>query len=290
MRPDQLALLQDARLSDSARVLGLHVSTWELGRAHRVGNQELAGLLHGIPNEDTVGRHLRQLEVLGYVARTRGGNGTPGTLRWTENGSTGNNHPRKITDDSNSHPRNFEGDTPITRENSSVIRDSSSRKEKVVVTPSISPPELHPDAEKAIAGYNGQLEGFRGALRDYLTARVPTDRQSALVHTLASWRNGMDRSVFAKGDGGQMPEKDQPRLLASALNELAASEESGMKFPAGDVRNLKTKVRILVQQENPRRGRDSSGRPGKTRKDTGTSSGGAPGRFAGSSHRGGQHG
>jgi hypothetical protein len=81
MKPAQLALLRDSRLSDAARILGFHLSGLE--GEQEVSHDSLAALLYGTPNTDTVGRHLRQLIVHGYVEKVKeGGRGHSPVYRW----------------------------------------------------------------------------------------------------------------------------------------------------------------------------------------------------------------
>lgn len=82
MSPDQIRLLGDARLSDTARIVGLHISALGEGE-HEISHDSLAAVLHGCPNADTVGRHIRQLIVFQYIERTSaGGKGSP-RYRWS---------------------------------------------------------------------------------------------------------------------------------------------------------------------------------------------------------------
>lgn len=83
MTDGQKTLAFDARLSEEARILGLHLSeVADDEHGVEMPHDELAALLHGCPNRDTVGRHMRQLLIHRYVERTnRGGSGSP-RYRW----------------------------------------------------------------------------------------------------------------------------------------------------------------------------------------------------------------
>lgn len=83
MTPEQLALLADNGLSDAARVLGMYMESFgPEEREYRA--EELVRLLHGYPSAQTMWRHVRQLEVAGYVECTQeqGGKGHGKWYRW----------------------------------------------------------------------------------------------------------------------------------------------------------------------------------------------------------------
>jgi hypothetical protein len=80
--PDRrTALLLDARLTDQARVLGLFIASLGDG-AHEIAHDDFAMILHGTPGQETIRRHLRQLEVFRYVERSAGGRGHSDSYRF----------------------------------------------------------------------------------------------------------------------------------------------------------------------------------------------------------------
>jgi hypothetical protein len=129
------------------------------------------------------------------------------------------------------------------------------REREVDNTPSIiSPSALDERAAEAIGQHSALLTGCRGALRDYLTARVQPAQQYAYVQRLATALNGMGFRWNPLGlGGGPIPEAERPGLVAAALNELLATgerkAEQPMKWPDGDPRNLFTKLEILAKQQ-----------------------------------------
>lgn len=109
---DPSPLMTDARLSDSARVLGFYIASLGEGE-HELSHDELAALLHGCPNTDTVGRHMRMLIVHRYVERTSpGGRGSP-RYRWlsTLEKSRAESQPAKNHGENGSMPANFRGES-----------------------------------------------------------------------------------------------------------------------------------------------------------------------------------
>lgn len=232
MEPRQLELMRDARLSDSARILGLHLSMLGEGE-HEMSFDQLATLLHGSPQTETVGKHMRQLCIFGYAERTSaGGRGSP-RYRWVAKISA-----PKIIGPEQSLPRKNSAQSPT------VVVDEADVKQ----IPPIVPP-LDERTENALNQHGKKLEGCRGALRDYLRANVPTPtRRYAYVHTIATWLDGGDPNVWRLADGSGLPPPERPAMLAAALNELAAGDEAKMKRPAGDPANLRTKINVLLKQ------------------------------------------
>lgn len=123
--------------------------------------------------------------------------------------------------------------------------------------------DLHPRAEEVLAERADDLNGCRGALRDYLRTRVPTDRQYGYVRSVISWLDGMDASVFRLPSGSRAPPEDARKMLRVGLNELLGGAEEQMKRPLGDPGNLKTKISILCKQrEDHVRSRNGRAREG----------------------------
>jgi hypothetical protein len=136
-----------------------------------------------------------------------------------------------------------------------IPRSGGGGKAPVVVgegedtTNPLSPPvrfPLHVKAMQAISVSSGKLEGCRGALVDYLQSRVASDRQYAYVQSVVSWIDNPNQ-VFQTGDGTPVPPPERVKLLAVALNEMAASDESKYHAPVGDVRNVRSKLSALAK-------------------------------------------
>jgi hypothetical protein len=93
------------------------------------------------------------------------------------------------------------------------------------------------------------LEGCRGALRDYLTARVPTDRQYAYVRSIQSWLQGS-----TGGPKGLLNVDDPVHLIATALNDLGTEDETTFKSGRGQVgviATLRVKIEHLTRAGQP---------------------------------------
>ena len=97
-------------------------------------------------------------------------------------------------------------------------------------------------------------------------------RQYQYVQTLLGWRGGTDAGVWKTPDGSSIPLEKQTALLAAALNELGASDETKYKRPVGDPANLKTKMNVILRQAHRPKGdsgslstgdKNDSVRPGK---------------------------
>lgn len=269
MRGDLLtALLKDSRLSDGARVIACWLDLQEPGEDGYVpmAYASLAQLLHGIPSTETVGRHVRMLEALRWVERRPGGRGQPDRFRLAPEETTGLNGNLAPTSsrDLNLAPTSeppLNTDSPHLEPGAIALmggRGEAGRKTMEVAGSSSAPAReagfpLSEKATELIAESGDRFKGFRGTLTDYLQARVRTDRQPWYVRTLQAWVNGTDQSVFRLENGDRVPDPEIPGMLASALNELLATGEKDslpkpMKWPDGDIRNLKTKLSVLCRQ------------------------------------------
>lgn len=225
MTEAQEMLLRDSRLSDPARVLGLYISTLPTG-ANELPHDTLAVLLHGCPNRDTVGRHLRMLVVHGYIERTSsGGSGSP-RYEWL---ARENSRPENVL------PANIHGQSPTVVEVGGV-RD----------TPFSSPEPLDVRALRAIEQAGERLTGCRGALRDYLQARVPLPNQYGYVQAVVSWIDN-PLTTFRQPDGMPVPAAERTKMLAVALNEMTATNEADRKYKTGDPINLRNKLSAVIR-------------------------------------------
>lgn len=272
MRDDQVKLLTDNRVSDAGRVLGLYISNLVPGEWHELRYEVLATLLQGFPSNDTIARHLRQLELAGYVERKKGGRGRSPSFLWIAPQESGPKsiEPQETGPKTPDSPAQVPTD-PIEPQESGPIpekTDATHVREQTVfevededgdeVPPSMGfPHDLHEKADAAIERYDEQLTGCRGALRDYLQSRVPPARQYPYVQTIACWFDG-SQDIWRQSDGSRLPKEERPPMLALALNDLAASDELTMKRPVGDPANLRTKLNVLLQQRDRHERRNGS--------------------------------
>lgn len=256
MTQDQLALLADARISSDARLLVMLVMLMGEGW-HEVEHATFRALLTGGPSNETVRRHLRAAEAAGWIERKAGGRGHATSYRFLPRGERSwqfrdalvcalpDKALRGVALSEFSPTTQSAYAPPVVR--STMVGSSTMEKSRA---PAREDPGVSDQAAEAMAGRDGDLNGCRGALRDYLETSVPTSRQYGYVQTLVTWLDGIDRSVFQLPDGGQLPADKRTGYLALALNELMAGDESQMKRPVGDPGNLKTKLNILLKQRS----------------------------------------
>lgn len=311
-------LLADSRLSDTARVIAMHVLTQEPDEDGFVplAYDELRPILHGIPSSETVGRHVRMLEGCGWLDRRPGGRGNADRFRLDPARDT----PLNIAPPSEPGPIN---NSPPLEPGSKIDSPHSQggakspvggdyrggKKVEVVVEgrrePPLTPPldrsgasgggrdrggfgPIDPRADEVIVRLADRLNGCRGALTDYLEHRVPQARQYGYVQSVVTWLDGGDPSVFRKPSGDRVPSDEVTGLLATAFNELLSTDEALMKRPVGDPGNLRTKISVLVQQRYADRPpRTASGSP----KRSGAPAPSEPNPYTGdkSRRRGGTH-
>ena len=255
MRPDQIALLQDTRLSDQARIIGLYLSEHCAGEEPvELPSDEISMLLNGIPVAETVRRHIRHLLVAGYVEKSPGGRGHSDSYRWIAPQECGaKNLDPQICGSKKIDPQECGSKSLYPHRIVGLSARSSSSKEDEVVVAGAREGELNvenldPRALAAMGEHQELMRGCRGALKDYLLLRVSLSRQYGYVQTIASWMAGIDASVWRLADGSQLPPAERTGLLAVALNELLGSDEAPMSRPAGDPGNLRTKVSVLLRK------------------------------------------
>lgn len=244
----ELLLLQDQGLSDAARVIGLRIAA--LGEGfHEIVATEFSKMVYGYPNRETIARHLRQLELAGYVERRPGGRGHADAFSFRSVVSP----PSKNID-----PVKNEGLNDLGPRKTDVLKSLVGGEDEGGIEPPISPlrGSLSEKAEKLI-GERPQLTGCRGSLRDYLAARVPQSRQYAYVQTILGWLDDIHPGIWLLPTGGRLEKPERTRMLAAALNDLAASDESKLKRPVGDVGNLQTKINVLIRKRKDDRSSDS---------------------------------
>lgn len=282
MTQSQLALLADTRVPDSARILALFVdvATKADDGFAEISHDEFRRILFGGPSDDTIRRHLRQLENTGWIESRPGGKGHSNRYRILATDECGpNQHFRAALVRSLKDRLGTEqglstfSSAPEPSLKPPVVVGGSSKKEVEETRGralQVSYP-LTEQARTAIDERGDSLTGCRGALQDYLESRVPEGRQYGFVQTVVTWIDGRDRSVFELSDGSKLPDAEKTGYIAAALNELSAGDESRMKRPVGDPGNLKTKLNILLRQRGYDGGRNGSthrgGRPGETRRE-----------------------
>lgn len=158
-----------------------------------------------------------------------------GYIRWKQGGKAHANVYEYL-----GHRYEVKADTSATGTRYSRVDDEGD-----VVPPIVPLWPLSPEAEAAIERHAKLLTGCRDALRDYLRRRVTPPRQSAYVNDIAGKINGLGFNW--KG----LAAESRPGLVAASLNELAATDEASQyKNPAGDPRNLRTKLGIMVDGAN----------------------------------------
>lgn len=251
-----LELLCDQSLTDTARIIGLRIAALG-GEWHEIAADDFARMVAGYPKQETIARHVRQLEVAGYIERKPGGRGHSDRFKWADrpckNMESKKDSPEENTGSKDLDLTNFSGLKPIV-----VVEGGSSNP------PIVPLRALDPKAEELIGSRPEQLTGCRGSFRDYLVARVPASRQYAYVQTVIGWLEDIDPGVWRLHTGGWLPPPERTRVLAAALNDLAASDEATMKRPVGDVANLRTKINVLLRKrgDHERNGNTDTGRAG----------------------------
>ena len=99
-RPTVTDLIYDARLSESARIIGLHVAIEASGdEPTEIPYDDFARILKEAPSVDTIARHVRQLVVHGYIERRSGGRGSP-RFAWAPCSTPQKCGANKVLDDS----------------------------------------------------------------------------------------------------------------------------------------------------------------------------------------------
>lgn len=202
---------------------------------------------------ERVQRALRQAELSGWIDRRPGGRGHSDTFEFRDRQS----RPVKNTDrqsrqlstdrDRQSRQLNGIGDGGAAAYEG-VGGVAGDEIDAVAVDGGAHARAVTEHARRAMEQHGEKLSGFRSALEDYLADHVPPEKQRAYVHTVACWVDD-PAAAFKRPDGTTVANHaEQAAILAEALNELAAGDEGRMKWPTGDVRNLKTKVGVIIQQ------------------------------------------
>lgn len=233
MDADQLAAMAaDPRLSpDAFRVIVYVAGLGVPGETQIVKSEDLSIILQG--GEKPIRSAVRRAEHCGYLKVDCGGRAGH-KLTYTPSGKS---LPQGRRSALNPSPRG--GIPPLVVEEGEVVNP-------------LSPPDDHPlsvRAMQAISDAAEKLAGCRGSLVDYLHARVPEPRQYGYVQSVVSWLDN-PAQAFRGSSGGVIPAEERVKILAVALNEMAASDESKYAAPVGDVRNVKNKVSALAKSHD----------------------------------------
>lgn len=128
-KADLARILQDSRVRDPARLIAIHIATLGDG-FHELSSGELAVHLHGTPSMDTVGRHLRQLLLLGYIERRTGGRGHSDAYRFRSAKST------ELNEDRSAKNTELNGDREsLSPPPNAGLSDRSAKNTELKITP-----------------------------------------------------------------------------------------------------------------------------------------------------------
>jgi hypothetical protein len=230
-----LKLLNDAALSDAARILGFYLSTLPAG-PHEMPYAELSVLLHNTPNRATVGKHLRQLCARGYARLvSSGGSGSP-CYEWLDS------ECNKVNADDALRAEKRTQDAPH------VVVVVEDRK----IPPIVPLKPLAPDAEALIEAERERLGECVKPLMSYLRRRVPPDRQEPYAgRVVGALKPETLNPQWKDATGQAIPMPRRRAIMADALNELATVDEvKGRAHGEGDWNNLRNKINNLCKFEN----------------------------------------
>lgn len=282
---DQLALLGDTRLPAAACRIGLAISLAGPGGVE-VSKAELAGLLgpSEAASDDTIARHLKRLEMVGWLRRESGGRGHSDRFVFIEMGPTDALRSAFGAALSDRYRSGAEVNAAIdphpsggkfssrSRAEVNALSSGSGAEVKPPSSSSTEPPPPPPLDARArdFLDRTECLVGCRGSLVDYLTERVECDRQLAYVQTVVGIIEGTDERLWKGRNGKDRVTTDRPKIIAGCLNELRQGDEVGKYFPGspGDIRNLQSKIRYKVKAEtdakrDTERRAGAAGAPGK---------------------------
>lgn len=217
------ALIANNGLSDGARVLAIHLHA-RGPEPQEYKAEDLSALLHNYPNAQTVWRHIRQLEVAGFVECVKAVPG-PG------HGKTLRPLPLKKVTGSESNPVNISGVSASTHENNQGLAGASSSS-----TDTTPPPTAREDVDDL------HLEKLRRLLAPHDDV---LDRFGESAKHAPTWARDIwccyRPPTGASGDGGGtewaavFAGEDQEtavRVLVNALRDYAEKNErySGFLF------------------------------------------------------------
>ena len=230
MTPEEMArIVADPHLTNEAVRLILFVASHGDGE-HEIEADELRMVL-GCKGDTPV-----------YAARQRAAG--RGLLEWRQGGRNHPNVYRYVRPDTSSKSPEVSADT-----SSKSPEVNAPSVEVLIDIPPLVPPK-HPltvQAMQAIGTADQKLVGCRGALMDYLQARVPEERQYAYVQAVVAWIDN-PLTAFRGPDGFPVPVEERTKLLAVALNEVNADGEGDRKYKAGNPTNLKTALDFVIKK------------------------------------------
>jgi hypothetical protein len=267
------ALLYDARLTETARIIGIHIAIVASGdEPVEIPYDDFARILESAPSVDTIARHIRQLIIHGYVDRKSGGRGSP-RFMWTRCSGPHFCGLKEKSQDStpqicgpecplySAHMRTIRLLRKFADHTESLVRTHADQKSDPIhinaraparaSSTSKEPPPLPLDARaREFISESESLVGTRDSLMDYLKERVEVSRQLAYAQTVAGMVEGTDERVWMARDGTRFTER-RVKIISGCLNEMRQADEVGRYFPGspGDVRNLQSKIRYKVKAE-----------------------------------------
>ena len=292
-RPTVTDLIYDARLSESARIIGLHVAIEASGdEPTEIPYDDFARILKEAPSVDTIARHVRQLVVHGYIERRSGGRGSP-RFAWAPCSTPQKCGANKVLDDStpqicgpecslySAHMRTITLLRPGADHTASLLRPGADHTAPTTTT-SIPPPPPPLDARaREFISERESLVDTRKPLLDYVTEKVDPGKHLAYVHTVAGIIEESDERLWKSRNQKETVREGRPQIIAGCLNELRQSDEIGRYFPGppGDIANLQSKIRYKVRSiTDAKRDAERKREAGATR-DQATTSGRARGSF-----------
>jgi hypothetical protein len=241
------AALDPSMTPDAVRLTIYYASLGEGG--HPYDRDRLSELLEEA-GEKRIRKALQRAERCGYLRRVKGGQATDrfAFSPAPKAGESRDLSPAQEGGEKLSPPHGAGQSTLSTPQ-------AAGERPYVVVggdgrsTPFNSPTGQNPlsvQAMQAISTAGEKLEGCRGALVDYLQARVKEGQQYGYVQSVVAWLDN-PLQVFRDETGMAIPQSERVKLLAVALNEMAATDEGTYRAPVGDVRNVKNKVIALAK-------------------------------------------
>lgn len=265
-------LLADNRLSEAARILGV----WILSQPSDAGGwvevrfEDVRGLLYGFPSDETIGKHLRMLRGAKWAERRPGGRGHADRYRIIaptrgRANDLGADSGRPIPEIAPTRGR-AKSDSPDEETGYGGVGGAAAENLDAAAADADGAGARETERAREVIDRNEEkLAGCRSALRDYLEHYVPPRKRAHYAWGLIGYMDNPARA-FKRPDGRTVADHTkQAEIIAEALNELGAGGEDRMKWPVGDIRNLKTKIGVIIQQETDgfqRSKRNDSGRSG----------------------------
>ena len=185
-RPTVTDLIYDARLSESARIIGLHVAIEASGdEPTEIPYDDFARILKEAPSVDTIARHVRQLVVHGYIERRSGGRGSP-RFAWAPCSTPQKCGANKVLDDSTPQICGPECSLYSAHMRTITLLRTGADHTAPTTTSSKPPPPPPLDARaREFISERESLVDTRNPLLDYVTEKVDPGKHLAYVHTVA---------------------------------------------------------------------------------------------------------